>query len=149
MTMPWRRRVEATEGLVSRNRARAVRLLDDAERIANSITDEEHAGRALNDLAAAAAATDPVRAERIANFITREPIGHGRSANRQGVAATDPGRAVGLADSAERVANSITDEHRAGMGVEGSGSGGGRHRPGSRRARRQLASPASSVRHRR
>jgi hypothetical protein len=50
----------------------AARLLTDAERIANSITDEDSKAWALSTIAGALAATDPDRAERIANSITDE-----------------------------------------------------------------------------
>ena len=48
----------------------AARLLADAERIANSITDESPKAWALSAVATAVAATDPDRAEHIANSIT-------------------------------------------------------------------------------
>jgi hypothetical protein len=50
--------------------ARAARLLGEAERIANFLTDESAKGSALRDLAVAVAVRDPDRAERIANSIT-------------------------------------------------------------------------------
>ena len=57
---------------------RAARLLANAERIANSITDESSKASALSGVAEALAATDPDRAERIANSITDESRRHGR-----------------------------------------------------------------------
>ena len=51
-------------------KSRAARLLADAENIAQSISDESAKARALGDVAAAMAATDPDRAERIAQSIT-------------------------------------------------------------------------------
>jgi len=48
----------------------AARLLADAERIANSITDQTAKASALATAAAALATTDPDRAEHIANSIT-------------------------------------------------------------------------------
>ena len=91
--------------------ARAARLLADAERIANSITDESSKASALSGVAEALAATDPDRAarlltdaERIANSITDESSkAAALSGVAEALAATDP-------DRAERIANSITDE---------------------------------------
>ena len=90
---------------------RATRLLADAERIANSITDESSKASALSGVAKALAATDPDRAtrlltnaERIANSITDESSkASALSRVAEALAATDP-------DRAERIANSITDE---------------------------------------
>ena len=48
---------------------RAARLLTDAERIADSITGKPAKASALGGIAQAVAATDPGRAERIANSI--------------------------------------------------------------------------------
>ena len=92
-------------------RARATRILDDAEHVAQSITDETSKAEALAGLAGALAATDPDRAarlstdaERVAQSITFEfwkeqALGVVAKA----LAATDP-------DRAERVAQSITSE---------------------------------------
>ena len=52
--------------------ARTVRLLTEAERIANSITGKPSKANALRRVAAVLAAIDPDRAERIANSITNE-----------------------------------------------------------------------------
>jgi phage gpG-like protein len=84
--------------------SRVIRLLADAERIANSITSEFWKASALSGIAAVLAATDPDRAERIANSITSEfwkPSA--LSGIAVALAATDPLRA-------ERIANSITSE---------------------------------------
>jgi TIR domain len=91
---------------------RAARLLTDAERIANAITDERWKASALSGIAAALAATDPDRAarlltdaERIANAITDESSqAQALSSIAAALAATDP-------DRAERIANAITDEN--------------------------------------
>jgi len=85
--------------------ARAARLLADAERIANSITDKPTKASALFDVAKALAATDPDRAERVANSVITDKPSHPwtLSAFAKALAATDPVRA-------ERIANSITDE---------------------------------------
>jgi hypothetical protein len=83
---------------------RAVRLFADAERIANSIPNEDSKARVLSRIAPALAATDPDRAERIANSIPDEVSK--ASALRdvaRALAATDP-------DRAERIANSIPDD---------------------------------------
>ena len=108
---------------------RAARLADDAERIANSITDESAKARALSGVAEAVAATDPAPpgspTQRIANSITSESAkAPALSDVATAVAATDPGRA-------ERIANSLTDRIREGTGAERRGEGGGRHRPRS------------------
>ncbi len=57
---------------VRTDRARATRLLTDAERVAQSITDELWKATALAGVAGALAATDPDRAERVARSITDE-----------------------------------------------------------------------------
>ena len=95
---------------------RAARLLTDAERMANSITDESSKALALSRIAQALAATDPDRAarlstdaERIANSITDKPSkALALSRIAQALAATDPDRAARLSTDAERIANSIT-----------------------------------------
>jgi TIR domain len=68
--------VTVTEGpRAGRNdTARAARLLDDAERIANSITKEDAKAYALSNMAEAVAVTDPDRAEGIAKSITSEHV---------------------------------------------------------------------------
>ncbi len=96
---------------VRTDRARATRLLTDAERGAQSITDELWKATALAGVAGALAATDPDRAARIiadavrvAQSITDELWKATALASVAGaLAATDP-------DRAERVARSITDE---------------------------------------
>jgi TIR domain len=52
--------------------ARATRLFADAERIANSVTDESGKALALNGVASALATSAPREAERVANSITDE-----------------------------------------------------------------------------
>jgi len=98
--------------------SQATRLLTDAERIANSITDEVTKGSALIKVAEALAATDPgqaarllANAERIAFSITDEfSKAVALSDVAKALAATDPGQAARLLANAERIANSITDE---------------------------------------
>jgi hypothetical protein len=86
------------------DRARAARLIADAERIAQSITGEYSRARVLAEVAKALAATDPDRAERIAQSITGEDLKARVLADIAGMlAATDP-------DRAERTARSITRE---------------------------------------
>jgi TIR domain len=58
---------------------RAVRLVADAERIADSITDERAKAEVLCDIAGVLAATDPDRAERIAQSITDKNTKEGDS----------------------------------------------------------------------
>jgi len=112
---------------------RAARVIADAERTAQSITDEDAKPFALAAVAEALAGTDPGRAERIAQSITNASA----LANLAKVlAATDPARAERVARSetheyskaeslrdlaevlagtdpgrAERIARSITDEY--------------------------------------
>jgi hypothetical protein len=62
-------------------------------------------------VAQALAATDPDRAERIANSVTDESSkAEALSSIAQALAATDPRRATQLFTDAERIANSITFE---------------------------------------
>jgi hypothetical protein len=86
---------------------RVARLLADAERIANSLADEDLKAETLRRVAEALAATDPDRArlladaERIANSLTdKEWKASALSYVAQALAATDP-------DRAERIANSL------------------------------------------
>ena len=82
---------------------RAARLFALAERIANS-TDKSGKAGALSSVAKALAATDPDRAERIANSITNlDDQTAALSSVAKALAATDP-------DRAERIANSIPDK---------------------------------------
>jgi hypothetical protein len=86
---------------------RAGRPFAEAERIANSITDESAKASALRDVAKAVAATDPGRAawlfgdaERIANSITDESSkATALSGVAAAMAATHPARAEGIANS--------------------------------------------------
>ena len=88
----------------------AARLFSDAERAAQSITDEESKASALIYVAEAASATDPGRAawlfsdaERAARSVTGISRGSALAGVAVALAATDP-------DGAEHVAQSITDE---------------------------------------
>jgi hypothetical protein len=91
------------------------RLLDDAERIAYSITVESSKAWALRGVAEALAATDPDRAERIAASISvRSSRASALSEVAKALAAADPERAARLFTNAERIATSITgDSSRA------------------------------------
>ena len=94
--------------IIQRDRARSTRLLTDAERAAQSITDQEWKAYALSQVAVALAATDPDRAERVALSITAPNKGSVAVAEALSeaavvLAATDP-------DRAERVAQSITGQ---------------------------------------
>jgi hypothetical protein len=96
---------------VQAKRARATRILSEALRVAQSITDDDLKAGALAIIAKAVAATDPDRAarlitdaERIAQPITRRtPKERALAAIAWAAAATDP-------DRAERIAQSITDK---------------------------------------
>jgi serine/threonine protein kinase len=83
---------------------RAARLIDDAERIAQSITNKYWKASALAAVATALAATDPDRAEHIARSITTE------SSKATALAEVATALAVTDPDRAERIARSITDE---------------------------------------
>ena len=86
------------------DRLRAIDLLGDAERVAQSITDTAARAPALATIATALAATDPDRAERVAQSITdKEMRAPALATIATALAATDP-------DRAERVAQSITDK---------------------------------------
>ena len=93
------------------NPDQATRLLTNAERIANSITDEPFESSALSSVAKALAATHPdqatrllTSAKRIANSITPR--------SSKALALRDVAKALAATDldQAERFANSITDE---------------------------------------
>ena len=93
------------------DRARAARLITDAERIARSITSESSKATALAEVATALAATDPDRAERIARSITSESSKAKVLAEvAAALAATDPDRATRLMADAGHIARSITSE---------------------------------------
>ena len=85
-------------------RTPAIRLLADAERIAQSITDENVKPRALSYVVAALAAIDPDRAERIAASITTAPISKSIALSRvaMALADTDLDRALRIAQSGPR-----------------------------------------------
>jgi serine/threonine protein kinase len=83
---------------------RAARLIDDAERNAQSITNKYWKASALAEVVAALAATDPDRAEHIARSITSE------SSKANALAEVAAALAVTDPDRAERIARSITDE---------------------------------------
>jgi TIR domain len=99
------------------NAARSALLLTDAERIANSLTDEYEKAQALSSVASAVAVSDPRRAarladeaERIANSLTDEQRkARALTSVASAVAVSDPRRAARLADEAERIANSLPD----------------------------------------
>jgi hypothetical protein len=94
--------------------ARVARLLGDAERIANSLTaGKPEKASALSGVAAAVAATDPDRAERIANSLPDESAkARALSGVAAAVAATDP-------DRAQRIANSIANEYAKARALSG------------------------------
>ena len=100
------------------DRARATRILNDALRVAQSITDEGSKALALARVAGAMAATDPDRAarlitdaERVAQSITGEYWKAEALASVAGaMAATDPDRAARLIADAERITQSITSK---------------------------------------
>src|SRR5271166_3159555 len=99
-----------------RNDVARARLLTDAERIANSITDESSKTSALSDIAKGLAATDPGRAARLIADAERtaQSITSGSSKAKalaglaKGLAAIDPDRAARLIADAELTAQSIT-----------------------------------------
>ena len=91
--------------------SRAVWLVADAERIAQTITNGFEKHRSLDEVATALAATDPDRAEQIARSIDDDfwrvsALVHVAMA----LAATDQDRAALLVADAERIAQSIPEE---------------------------------------
>ena len=123
------RLVTAIEGLVhtpasaraeaARNdRARATRVLADAVRIAQSLTNGYEKASALTSIARVLAGTDPGRAarliadaERTAQAITiKDQKASALAGTAKVMAAIDPDRAAGFIDDAERTAQAITDE---------------------------------------
>jgi hypothetical protein len=101
-------------------RVREARLIFDAERIAQSITNEDEKAEALSDIAEALAATDPDRAEQIAQSITDkvEKV-WALGSVAEVVATTDPDRAARIIAVAERGAHSITDEDQKELAMMG------------------------------
>jgi len=105
-TLAWKIRALAdiARALAITDPDRATRVIVDAERIAQSLTDEDSKAEALADIARALAATDPDRAERIAQSLTDEDSKAWALIDIAGaLAATDP-------DRAERIARSISRE---------------------------------------
>ena len=100
------------------DRARITRVLTDAERIAQSITDESLKAEAFASIAEKLAAADPDRATRlgtdavrIAQSITDESLKAEAFASiAEKLAAADPDRATRLGTDAVRIAQSITSE---------------------------------------
>jgi hypothetical protein len=97
-------------GSVRNDRARDTSI-SDAERIAQSITQEYRRASALADIAMPLVATDPDRAESIVRSINNKS----RPARAlvdiaNALAATDPERAARPITDAERIAQSITDK---------------------------------------
>ena len=90
---------------------RAARLIADAERIAQTITDESWKHEPLVHVAGALAATDPDRAEHIAQSIPDDGWKvSALTSTATTLAVTDPDRAAHLIADAERIAQSIPDE---------------------------------------
>ena len=100
-----------------RDPARAARVIDDAERIARSVSEEWERAEALATVAKALTATDPDRAagiiddaERIARSVSEEwERAEALVAVAKALAAIDPARATGLATDLEYLAQSTTD----------------------------------------
>ena len=114
------------------------RLIADAERIAQSITDDYRKAVALANIAGALAATDPDRAERTRPVHHRRRLKACALADVAGaLAATDPGRA-------ERIAQSITDGRPEGLRTRRRRGGTGSHRPGSARNASPSPSPTTA-----
>jgi Caspase domain len=90
--------------------ARAARLTDDAERLAQAVPDPAEKAAALAAVVQRLAATDADRAESLARTITgpsrRAPA---LAAVASAVAPTDPARAARLTDDAERLAQAVPD----------------------------------------
>ena len=82
---------------------------DHAETLA--VGDGWYRGSALVAVAGVLAATDPDRAERLTKWVPDGPKASALVAIAEAVAATDPDRAARLTDHAERIAQSIPNEH--------------------------------------
>ena len=101
------------------DRARAARILSEAVRVAQSITNEYEKAPALAEVAGALAATDPDRAARLradAERIAQSIIDQRSKARALAtigamLAATDPDRAARLRADAEHIVQSITNEY--------------------------------------
>ena len=102
--------VMIADAVAATDPARAARLTDDAERLAQAIPDPAEQAAALAVVVHGLAAADPDRAERLARTITnpgcRAPA---LAAVATAVASTDPDRAARLGAGAERLAQSIPD----------------------------------------
>ena len=137
------------------DQAPTARLLDDAERTAQLITDNDEKTRALLGVAEAVAASDPDRAarllddaERTAQLITdKDEKTRALLGVAEAVAASDPDRAARLLDDAERAAQLITDDEKT-RALRGCG-GGGSHQPGPAPNAPPSRSPTDRTRSRR
>ena len=98
-------------GAISRGQAPTMDALIDAERIAQSITDEETKAYALADVVEGLAPIDPDRAERIARSITDKDM------RAMALAAIVEALAPIDQDRAERIARSITDKDMRAMAL--------------------------------
>jgi hypothetical protein len=102
--------VMVADAMADTDPARAARLTDDAERLAQAISDPSERAAALAAVVHGLAAADPDRAERLARTIT-DPSSKAPAlaAVATAVASTDPDRATRLSVAAERLAQSIPD----------------------------------------
>ena len=102
--------VMVADAVAGTDPARAARLTDDAERLAQLIPDPAEKEAALAVVVHGLAAADPGRAERLARTITdpgcRAPA---LAAVAAAVSSTDPDRATRLSVAAERLAQAIPD----------------------------------------
>jgi hypothetical protein len=112
------RLVTEIEGIVhTPASARAIRVLADAERIAQSLTNGYEKASALTSIARVMASTDRGRAARLiadakrtAQAITiKDQKASALAGIAKALAATDPDHAAGFIDDAERTAQAITD----------------------------------------
>jgi hypothetical protein len=102
--------VMVADAVTGTDPARAARLTDDAERLAQGIPDPAEKEAALAAVVQGLAAADPGRAERLARTITdpsrRAPA---LAAVAAAVASTDPDRATRLSAAAERLVQAMPD----------------------------------------
>jgi caspase domain-containing protein len=111
--------VMVAEAVAGTDPARAARLTDDAERLAQGIPNPAEKAAALAAVVHGLAAADPDRAERLARTITDPSCkAPALTAVATAVASTDTDRATRLSVGAERLAQSIPDPARKAAALE-------------------------------
>ena len=112
--------VMVADAVAGTDPARAARLTDDAERLAQGMPDTAEKGVALAAVVQGLAAADPGRAERLARTIAdpgcRAPA---LAAVAAAVTPTEPDRATRLSVAAERIAQGMPDTAEKGVALAG------------------------------